>query len=214
MTDKIAVCAGSFDPPTTGHMALIRSATGLFDGVVVGVGVNPLKKDQRLFTLEESAELLRSALEEARLRNADVRTFPQQLLVNFAADVGATHIVRGIRSATDYFEEFKWFDANYGLNPDIETVWIPSPHELARVSSSFVKGFVGYDGWEQQVKPYLPTAVYPLFVERMRQKLVVTPEPDAFEQLTRAVEELLPDVLRNLLPKHLKALLPPKRGKK
>jgi pantetheine-phosphate adenylyltransferase len=193
-------------------MALIRSATELFDRVIVAVGVNPLKKGRRLFTLEESAKMLRQSLDEAGLDNVEVRTFADRLLVNFAFVVGATHIVRGIRSATDYFEEFKWFDANYELNPDIATVWIPSPHEHARVSSSFVKGFVGYDGWEDQVRQYLPPAVYPLFVERMRRRLEAAPEPAAFEKLKDTIEELLPETLKSLLPKHLKALLPQKRG--
>ncbi len=210
MGEKIAVCAGSFDPPTTGHMALIADAEALFDRVIVGVGVNPLKKGGRLFTLEESADLLRLSLDQARLESVDVRTFPQQLLVHFAAEVGATHIVRGIRSATDYFEEFKWFDANFELNPSITTVWLPSPHRHARVSSSFVKGFVGYDGWEEQVRPYLPEPVYPLFVERMRQVLAA-PKPDALGQVKGLVEQLLPELVRNLLPKHLQAMLPKKR---
>lgn len=152
-----AVYAGSFDPPTTGHMWMIREGARLFDKLVVAVGVNPDKKctfslDRRLAWLNEIAEEVGSEIL--------VVSFHNQFLVNYAQSIGATVILRGIRNENDYAYERAMRHINDDLQSGIATVFLMPPRDLCEISSSAVKGMIGPEGWREAVRPYLPAAVF------------------------------------------------------
>lgn len=151
-----AVYAGSFDPPTTGHMWMIREGASIFDKLVVAVGENPDKKptfglDRRLAWLREIAG------EDARIQ---VVSFRNQFLVNYARSIGATTILRGIRNESDYTYERAMRHINADLQGDITTVFLMPPRDLCEISSSAVKGMIGPEGWREAVRAYLPACVF------------------------------------------------------
>ncbi len=153
---KTCVYAGSFDPPTEGHMYMIRRGAELFDRLVVAVGINPHKR--YTFSVEERLEMLRACAEG--MRNVTVDSFEGRLLVRYAESKGADYILRGIRSEEDYRFEHPMRNVNEDLAPEITTVFLIPPREICEISSSFVKGLVGFDGWEEVVRPYVPEPVY------------------------------------------------------
>jgi len=153
---KTCVYAGSFDPPTEGHMFMVERGAELFDRLIVAVGINPNKR--YTFSLEERLGLLRECT--AQMTNVTVDSFERQLLVHYAESVGAGYILRGIRSEEDYRFEQPMRNVNQDLAPEITTVFLIPPREICEISSSFVKGLVGFEGWEQVVKPYVPKPVY------------------------------------------------------
>lgn len=151
-----AVYAGSFDPPTNGHLWMIREAQALFDELIVSIGVNPDKKST--YTVAE-----RQAMLEALSRgfpNVRITTFENEFLVNHAHNVGASFIVRGIRTASDYEYERSMRYINSDLHPSICTLFLMPPREFAEVSSTMVKGMVGPVGWRDMIHRYVPEAVY------------------------------------------------------
>lgn len=151
-----AVYAGSFDPPTNGHLWMICEAQALFDELIVSIGVNPDKKST--YTVTE-----RQAMLEAISRpfpNVRITTFENQFLVNHAHNVGARFIVRGIRTASDYEYERSMRYINSDLHPSISTIFLMPPREFAEVSSTMVKGMVGPVGWREMIRRYVPEAVY------------------------------------------------------
>lgn len=132
--ERIAVCPGSFDPVTNGHVDLIARAAGLFDRVVVGVLVN----DQKTPLLSEADRLALVREVLASQSRVQVEAF-DGLLVDFARRVGATAIVRGLRSAADFEYEWPMTVLNRTLQPDIETVFLVPAPEVAAISSRLVK---------------------------------------------------------------------------
>jgi pantetheine-phosphate adenylyltransferase len=151
-----AVYAGSFDPPTNGHMYMIREGARLFDELVVAIGVNPDKKTT--FDLETRLSLLRAVT--AGLDSVRVESFENQFLIRYAASLGAEYILRGIRNGQDFSYERTMRHVNGDLEPDIATVFLIPPRHLAETSSSFVKGLVGPEGWREVVKGFVPPEVY------------------------------------------------------
>lgn len=135
-----AVCPGSFDPVTNGHIDIFQRAARLFDEVVVAVGVNVSKS--RLFTAEERLEMLREAT--ADLPNVRVGGFTG-LIVEFCKEVDAVAIVKGIRGATDYEYELPMAQMNVHLT-GIETVFLPGATGHVFVSSSLVKEVAAFGG--------------------------------------------------------------------
>ena len=135
-----AVCPGSFDPVTNGHIDIFQRAARLFDELVVAVGVNVSKS--RLFSAEERLELLREAT--ADLPNVRVDGFTG-LIVEFCKDVDAVAIVKGIRGATDYEYELPMAQMNVHLT-GIETVFLPGATGNVFVSSSLVKEVAAFGG--------------------------------------------------------------------
>jgi pantetheine-phosphate adenylyltransferase len=159
------VYAGSFDPLTEGHMYMIRQGALLFDLLVVALGVNPEK--HYTFSVEERLEVLRASTEE--IPNVRIDTFENQYLVRYAESVGACYILRGLRSAHDYEFESTMRHVNADIDPEITTVFLMPPRNIREISSSFVKGLVGPEGWQDVVRPYVPPAVYELLLRaRMR----------------------------------------------
>ena len=155
-TIRRAVYAGSFDPPTNGHLWMIREAQALFDELIVAIGINPDKKPT--YTLAERRQMLEQIT--APFPNVVIRSFENRYLVDYAHSVRAGYIVRGIRSASDYEYERTIRYINSDLQPEIATVLLIPPREYAEVSSTLVKGLVGPEGWRNTVRRYLPEAVY------------------------------------------------------
>jgi len=153
---KVCVYAGSFDPPTQGHMYMVQRGAELFHRLILAVGVNPNKR--YTFSLEERLEMLRACARD--LPNVEVDSFEGMLLVRYAESVGARYILRGIRSEEDYRFEHPMRNVNEDLAPQITTVFLIPPREICEISSSFVKGLVGFEGWQEVVKPYVPKPVY------------------------------------------------------
>jgi len=163
---KKGIYAGSFDPPTNGHLWMIEQGARLFDVLIVAMGTNPDKK--YTFSLETRVEMLRDITKP--YRNTKVDTFGNQFLVNFAKSVGASYILRGIRSENDYEYERVMRHLNSDLNPDILTVFLMPPREITEISSSFVKGLVGLEGWEKPVEKYVLEPAYEKFFEKFGNK--------------------------------------------
>ncbi|MEE0845107.1 MAG: pantetheine-phosphate adenylyltransferase [Eggerthellaceae bacterium] len=131
---KRAVTPGTFDPITKGHLDVITRAAQLVDEVVVAVAAS--RKKGPLFSLEERTRLAREAT--AHLPNVRVEPF-DGLLVDFARQIGATIVVKGLRAVTDFEYEFQQTALNYQLSPELETVFIMSPPEYMYLSSSIVR---------------------------------------------------------------------------
>ncbi len=170
---NIAVYAGSFDPPTTGHIWMIHQGAMLVDKLIVAVGVHPEKHSS--FTIEQRTAWLREIVEaiSAELREAgrsaakiEVDSFSDQFLVQYAASVGASFILRGIRNETDYTYERTMRHINADLQKHITTVFLMPPRELCEVSSSAIKGMIGPRGWEDVVHSYVPESVFRALKEK------------------------------------------------
>lgn len=151
-----AVYAGSFDPPTNGHLWMIREAQSMFDELIVAIGINPDKKCT--YTIEERKEMLR--LITRGYSNVKISTFENEFLVNYANTIHADFIVRGIRTTQDYEYERSMRYINSDLQPEIATVFLMPPREYAEVSSTMIKGMVGPKSWQEVIKRYLPDPVY------------------------------------------------------
>ena len=135
-----AVCPGSFDPVTNGHLDIIRRAAVLFDEVVVAVGVN--KSKNRLFTAEERIEMITEAVEP--LPNVTVDAF-EGLLTDFCRDRGVVAIVKGLRAVSDFDYELQMAQMNASLT-DVETVFVPTSPEYSFLASSLVKEVAMFGG--------------------------------------------------------------------
>ena len=151
-----AVYAGSFDPPTNGHLSMIREAQKMFDEVIVAIGVNPDKKST--YSISERQQMLEAIT--CTFPNVRITTFEKQFLVNYAHGVDAKFILRGIRTPSDYEYERSIRYINSDLHPEITTVFLMPPREYTEVSSTMVKGMVGPHGWRQMIRRYVPDAVY------------------------------------------------------
>src|SRR5215471_2583811 len=142
---KSGVYAGSFDPLTVGHMWMIEQGTRLFDRLVVAVGVNPEKKYS--FPLPDRLLMLREATKG--FSNVSVASFSNRYLIHYAQLVRATHILRGIRTESDYEFERTMRNLNDDLDADICTVFLMPPRGIAEVSSNMVKELIGPMGWQK-----------------------------------------------------------------
>jgi len=160
MAKRRAVYAGSFDPPTEGHLNLVRRGLKLFDEVIVAVAESTSKK--YVFTTAERVELWRNLLHG--VRGAKVETF-SGLLVSYAKRRGAAAILRGLRNFTDFEYESTMAGMNRQLDPRIEIVFLLTEPEYAHLSSSLIKEIVLLGG---SVKKMVP----PLVERELKKKLV------------------------------------------
>ena len=157
-----AIYAGSFDPPTLGHLWMIEEASKMFEEVVVSVGVNPEKKP--MFGTEERLSMLREMV--LPFPNVTVSSYCNQYLVSHASELGVNFIVRGIRNGADYEYEKAMRNINADLNGEISTVFLMPPKNLSEISSSVIKGLIGPKGWEKVIPLYVPGSVYFHLVSR------------------------------------------------
>lgn len=134
MSERIALYPGSFDPMTRGHLDILDRACLIFDRVVIAVLENPAKSP--LFTTEERVELIRASIGGGG--RVEVGTF-NGLTVDYAAEVGAIAIVRGLRVTSDFENEFQMTLMNRRLNPDIHTVFLMTSFSNVFISSSIIK---------------------------------------------------------------------------
>ena len=153
-----AICPGSYDPVTLGHLDIIKLAAEIFDRVVVGVVREPSHK-QTMFSVEERVAFLREALAESP--NVEVDVF-SELVVEFAKRWGAHTMVKGLRVISDFEWEFQMNQLNRTLAPEIETVYVMASPSVSFVSSSGVKEIAAFGG---NVDELVPAAVARRFKE-------------------------------------------------
>ena len=146
---RIAVCPGSFDPITVGHLDLAERAAAIFDRVILCVMVNGEKK--HMFTLDERLELARAAA--AHLPNVEAAACGG-LLADFARAQGACALVKGVRGGTDLDWEMQLAQINRDLFPRLDTVLLPARPEHMHISSTMVREMLRY---QQRLKPYIPS---------------------------------------------------------
>ncbi len=146
----LAICPGSFDPITLGHLDVIGRAAALFDEVIVAVGQNSAKN--YLFTTAERVELVRRTT--AHLPNVTVEAL-SGLLVRFATDRGARVLVKGIRFASDFDFELQMAHINAAVG-SVETVMLPASSRWSTLSSTMIREVAGYGG---DVSQFVPDAV-------------------------------------------------------
>ncbi len=144
-----AICPGSYDPVTNGHVDVITRAAGIFDRVVVGVVGNPHHKHP-MFTTEERIGFLRYAT--GHLDNVEVDVF-RELVVEFARKWDAKAIVKGLRVISDFEWEFQMNQLNRHLAPDVETVYVMASPAVSFVSSSGVKEIAAFGGDVSELVP-------------------------------------------------------------
>ena len=137
-----AICPGSYDPVTNGHVDVIARAAGIFDRVVVGVVGAPRHKEP-MFSVEERVGFLESAL--GHLANVEVDVF-RELVIEFAHKWEAKVIVKGLRVISDFEWEFQMNQLNRHLAPDVETVYVMASPQVSFVSSSGVKEIAAFGG--------------------------------------------------------------------
>jgi pantetheine-phosphate adenylyltransferase len=157
---RIAVCPGSYDPITNGHVDVITRTAALFDEVVVAV-VGQSRKSDALFSLEERLEFI--AVATGHLAGVRAQPF-DTLIVEFARTVGATTIVKGLRAISDFEYEFEMNQLNRKQAPGIESLYIMASAEYSFLSSSGVKELATFGG---NVEPY----VHELIATRLQEEL-------------------------------------------
>lgn len=160
---RTAICSGSFDPITLGHLDIICRAAACFDRVCVCVSPNAEKKSQ-MFTPEQKLLLVRTAV--ADLPNVEAELWPG-LLADFAVDHEATAIVRGVRNGSDFDMEYQLSCINAGIHPGLETLLLPASLAYQHFSSSMVREMIRY---RQPLEKYLPAAILPLVREMTEKK--------------------------------------------
>ncbi|MEM8733446.1 MAG: pantetheine-phosphate adenylyltransferase [Planctomycetota bacterium] len=159
--NRIGVYTGSFDPVTLGHLNVIERASGLFDKLVIGVGINADKR--ALFTPEERVELLGAVT--GRFGNVEIATF-SGLAVEFVKQCGSRVMVRGVRPLTDIAGEFTMLMANRQLDREIETVFLMADEDYAHVSSSLIKQIVPLSN-DDMLARFVPEEIIPTLRQRM-----------------------------------------------
>ena len=160
---RTAVCSGSFDPITLGHLDLIRRAAACFDRVWVCVSPNAEKKNQ-MFTPEEKLQLVRAAV--ADLPHVEAELWPG-LLADYAVAKGAGVIVRGVRNTSDFDVEYQLALINRGIYPELETMLLPASPAYQHFSSSMAREMIRY---RQPLERYLPASINPLVREMIDKK--------------------------------------------
>ncbi len=163
---KIAVCPGSFDPVTKGHLDVIKRSSKLFDKVIVVVMVNYHKPDS-LFTAQERVDMLRRCAGDIENVEFD---FYGGLLAEYARIKGACAVVKGLRAVSDFENEFQQALTNRNLNPDFETVFIIASAENMFLSSSVVKQVCGFGG---DISDFVPHEVCEDIISRIKERTVL-----------------------------------------
>ena len=158
---RIALCPGSFDPVTKGHVDIIERTAKLFDRVVALVVINPAKCP--FFTVEERTGFLRRAT--AHIGNVTVDSY-QGLLADYARRMGACTLIKGLRAVTDFEFEFQQALTNKKLNAELETMFVITDSQYMYLSSSMVKQVAQFGG---DVTGFLPEVIREEVVQRLKQ---------------------------------------------
>jgi pantetheine-phosphate adenylyltransferase len=159
--NRIAICPGTFDPITHGHLDVIGRASAMFDEVIVGVVNLPWRKGSTLFTAEERVNFVRNATSD--LPNITVETF-STLLVEFARERGAMAIVKGLRAISDFEYELEMNQLNRKQAPDIESVYLMASAKYSFLRSSGVKELATFGG---EIDELVPPEVAKALKERL-----------------------------------------------
>ena len=149
---KSAICSGSFDPITLGHLDIIRRAAACFDRVCVCVSPNAEKRNQ-MFTPEQKLQLVRTAV--ADLPNVEAELY-SGLLADYARQKGAGILVKGVRNTTDFDLEYQQAAINRGICPELETLLLPASPAYQHFSSTMVREMIRYG---QPLEKYVPAPV-------------------------------------------------------
>ena len=164
------IFAGSLDPITEGHTWCIQEACTLADKLFIAIGVNP-DKGKSYFSASERkqllTEVLRSRLSAADFARIEIVFIEHDLLAHFALDVGVTHLFRGIRNSKDYEYEKGMAAINAKIAPSVHSVFLMTPAQYAEVSSSMVKGLVGFNQWESAIRDWVHPVVLSAFKARV-----------------------------------------------
>jgi pantetheine-phosphate adenylyltransferase len=155
----VAVCPGTFDPLTHGHLDIIRRASSCFDAVVVAVLENPGKAP--LFSVEDRVSMLKEAVDD--FRGVEVASF-SGLLVEFASARGARVIVKGLRAVTDFDYELQMAQMNRTLDGGVETFFVPTSPQWSYLSSSLIKEIVRFGG---DVSEFVPPFVQRRLLDKL-----------------------------------------------
>jgi pantetheine-phosphate adenylyltransferase len=153
---RTALYPGTFDPITNGHIDIVRRAIKLCDALVIGIAIN--RDKDPLFDLEARAQMVRDEtahLTRAGLATIEVRPF-ENLLINFAEELGAKMIIRGLRAVSDFEYEFQMVGMNYRLNPEIETVFLMAEASQQPIASRLVKEIARLKG---EISSFVPPRV-------------------------------------------------------
>lgn len=136
-----AVFAGSFDPPTNGHLDIVQRASKLFDSIDIVISINPEKK--YMFTEQERLQMMQELTKD--IKNVTVHAY-EGLIVNYCKKVNAGVLIRGVRSTNDFGYEFDLAQMNQNLNPNIETIFFQSKEKYTIVKSSSIKQLAQFGG--------------------------------------------------------------------
>jgi len=155
-----AIYPGSFDPVTLGHMDIIKRSSKIVDELIVGVLKNNAKTP--LFSVEERVKMLKEATKE--LENVQVVEF-EGLLVDFAKEMDAKVVIRGLRAITDFEYELQMTQTNHKLEPDVETLFLTTSIEYSFLSSTTVKEVAAFGG---DITQFVPEVVVKAIEEKMK----------------------------------------------
>jgi pantetheine-phosphate adenylyltransferase len=158
---KLAVCPGSFDPVTVGHMDIIKRASNMFDEVIAAVMVNPDKNSTLAYA--DRIKLLELAVAEQNLKNVKVDGF-NGLLADYSKKVNAAFIVKGLRAMSDFEYEFQMALTNKKLNDRLETVFLTTSSEYMYLSSSLVRQVAKFNG---DVSKFVPECISKILEEKL-----------------------------------------------
>lgn len=158
--ETIAIAAGSFDPPTDGHINIIDRGLKVFDRIIVAIAINTTKKP--IFTPEERLEMLRKIFKDKP--NVVVDAF-EGLLVDYARKKGVHTIIRGLRTMGDYEYESQMALANKTLDPDIEILYMMTEGKYAHLSSSIIKEIIMFGGSGGGM-------IHPVVADKLKEKLL------------------------------------------
>lgn len=162
---RIGLYPGTFDPVTNGHLDIIGRAARLLDRLVVGVAINTGKGP--MFTLDERVELVRAEIATIATRNGmEIEVMPfDTLLVEFARQVGASMVIRGLRAVSDFDYEFQMAGMNYRMAPDIETVFLMASETHQFIASRLVKEVAMLGG---DISSFVPALTLQHVLKRVR----------------------------------------------
>ncbi|NLC94187.1 MAG: pantetheine-phosphate adenylyltransferase [Bacilli bacterium] len=160
--NKIGIYPGSFDPLTYGHLDLIQRGSRLFDKLYIAISINPQKKT--LFTIDERKAMVEEAVKD--IPNVEV-VICDKLISQFAKEVNATCLLRGLRAVTDFEFELQMASTNNMLNPDVDTIFMMTKTEYSYFSSSMVKEIAQFNG---DISSFVPSFIAKKIYEKYNHK--------------------------------------------